>query len=91
MKIITINVPDMFIDYFQCLLDIGLYPSRSEAIRVAIRRFIFDELKMSKKLLEENNRIREEYKNTMNGNHQMVCIPIDDNNVKIRKILRVLE
>ena len=40
MKVITINVPTKYIRVIQKLLDAGLYPSRSEAVRVAIRDFI---------------------------------------------------
>jgi len=40
MTIITINVPSKWLDIFVKLLDAGLYPSRSEAIRSAIRDFM---------------------------------------------------
>ena len=40
MKIITINVPSKWLDIFRKLQDAGLYPSRSEAIRSAIRDFM---------------------------------------------------
>lgn len=88
MKIITINVPDEYIYYFQYLLDMGLYPSRSEAIRVAIREFIHKEMEMGEKVIEHNNRIRQE---EMNSGNKVVCIPMDRDNVKIRKIIRRLE
>lgn len=44
MKIITINLSEPHIKALQVLQDIGLYPSRSEAIRVAIRDFLQKEL-----------------------------------------------
>ena len=48
MKIITINIPVMFLDKIRELnsKEFGLYPSRSELIRVAIRDFLIKELKL---------------------------------------------
>jgi Arc/MetJ-type ribon-helix-helix transcriptional regulator len=40
MKIITINLSEPHVKALQVLQDLGLYPSRSEAIRVAIRDFL---------------------------------------------------
>jgi len=45
MKIITINLPIQYIEAIQSLQDAGIYPSRSEAIRTALREFIGGELK----------------------------------------------
>ena len=44
MKIITINLSEPHVKALQVLQDLGLYPSRSEAIRVAIRDFLQREL-----------------------------------------------
>lgn len=44
MKIITINLSEPHVKALQVLQDLGLYPSRSEAIRVAIRDFLMKEL-----------------------------------------------
>lgn len=49
MKIITINLSEPHVRALQILQDIGLYPSRSEAIRVAIRDFLQRELGFSQK------------------------------------------
>ena len=46
MKIITINLPEKYLEAIQVLNDLGIYPSRSEAIRTALRDFLGDELKM---------------------------------------------
>ena len=46
MKIITINLPEKYLTAIQTLNDLGIYPSRSEAIRIALRDFLEDELKM---------------------------------------------
>jgi len=49
MKIITVNLPVMFINKIKGLVgDEALYPSRSELIRVAIRDFLIKELKTAK-------------------------------------------
>lgn len=44
MKVITINLSELHIKALQVLMDVGLYSSRSEAIRVAIRDFLQKEL-----------------------------------------------
>ncbi|MFW9936485.1 MAG: ribbon-helix-helix domain-containing protein [Promethearchaeota archaeon] len=46
MKIITINLPEKYLSAIQTLNDLGIYPSRSEAIRIALREFLKEELKM---------------------------------------------
>ena len=46
MKIITINLPEKYLSAIQILNDLGVYPSRSEAIRIALKDFLDDELKM---------------------------------------------
>ena len=53
MKIITINLPEKYLEAIQTLNDLGIYPSRSEAIRTALSEFLDDELKMFNSL-EEN-------------------------------------
>jgi len=48
MKIVTVNVPESYIDSIEKLVGgNGLYPSRSELIRVAVREFLIRELKMA--------------------------------------------
>ncbi len=44
MKIITINLPNRYIDAIQVLNDLGEYSSRSEAVRKAIKDLINEEL-----------------------------------------------
>ncbi len=53
MKIITINLPEKYLEAIQTLNDLGVYPSRSEAIRTALSEFLSDELKMFESLDEE--------------------------------------
>ena len=54
MKIITINLPEKYLSAIKTLNNLGIYPSRSEAIRIALRDFLTDELKMYEELDEEN-------------------------------------
>ncbi|NHJ24287.1 MAG: ribbon-helix-helix protein, CopG family [Candidatus Lokiarchaeota archaeon] len=53
MKIITINLPEKYLNAIQALNDLGIYPSRSEAIRIALRDFLKEELKMYNDLDDE--------------------------------------
>ncbi|MHA1486993.1 MAG: ribbon-helix-helix domain-containing protein [Promethearchaeota archaeon] len=57
MKIITINLPEKYLEAIQTLNDLGVYPSRSEAIRTALSQFLSDELKMFENLEEETFRM----------------------------------
>lgn len=54
MKIITINLPTRYLEDIRVLNELGVYPSRSEAIRIALRDFLSKELEMYEDL-EENN------------------------------------
>ncbi|MBY9021596.1 MAG: ribbon-helix-helix protein, CopG family [Candidatus Lokiarchaeota archaeon] len=48
MKIVTVNVPESYIDAINKLIgQNGLYPSRSELIRCAVRAFLIKELKLA--------------------------------------------
>lgn len=53
MKIITINLPEKYLEAIQTLNDLGIYPSRSEAIRTALSEFLEEELKMFDNLEDE--------------------------------------
>jgi len=57
LKIITINLPEKYLQAIQILNDMGVYPSRSEAIRIALHDFLTNELKMFKDLDDENFKI----------------------------------
>ncbi len=54
MKIITINLPEKYLAAIKILNDLGIYPSRSEAIRIALRDFLTDELNMFEELDTDN-------------------------------------
>ena len=57
MQIITINLPEKYLAAIQTLNEYGIYPSRSEAIRIALKDFLTDELKMYEDLEEDNFKI----------------------------------
>lgn len=50
MQIITINLSEKYLSAIQTLKDLGIFPSRSEAIRIALRDFLFNELEFSQDL-----------------------------------------
>ena len=51
MKIVTVNVPEAYIDAINKLIgENGLYPSRSELIRCAVRQFLIKELSAANKM-----------------------------------------
>ena len=57
MKIVTVNIPESYLESINKLLDNkahpngGMYPSRSELIRVAVREFLIKELRRAKELM----------------------------------------
>lgn len=59
MRIITVKIPESYLEGLEELVNIGRYSSRSEAIRAAIRDLLKKELwdmESSKKEREENDR-----------------------------------
>lgn len=52
MKIVTINVSKIHLDLIQKLVDSRIYPSRSEAIRVAIRDWLITEAKLYREFID---------------------------------------
>jgi len=50
MRIITINLSEKHLDAIQVLTDLGLYPSRSEAVRSALGDFLKEELQFYENL-----------------------------------------
>ena len=44
MRLITVKMSDIYVDGLDKLVELGMYPSRSEAIRVAIRDLLRREL-----------------------------------------------
>jgi Arc/MetJ-type ribon-helix-helix transcriptional regulator len=61
MRIITVKIPESYLEGLEELVNIGRYSSRSEAIRAAIRDLLKKELwdmESSKKEREENDEDR---------------------------------
>jgi Arc/MetJ-type ribon-helix-helix transcriptional regulator len=53
MRLIAVHLPDRIVDDIQRLVDKGLYPNRSETIRIAIRDMLKRELwERSKNFIE---------------------------------------
>jgi len=44
LEIVSVHLPKEYLKYLEMLVKMGLYPSRSEAIRVAIRDLIHKEI-----------------------------------------------
>ncbi|MCP4763111.1 MAG: ribbon-helix-helix protein, CopG family [archaeon] len=62
MKLITLYLPDKYLDILESFVDEGLFPNRSEAIRMAVRDLIKNERKfMENKNNGESSEIIEEY------------------------------
>jgi Arc/MetJ-type ribon-helix-helix transcriptional regulator len=54
MKIVTINLPERYLDAIQTLQNMGKFPSRSEAIRNALYDLLKDEIIFHKDLDPSN-------------------------------------
>jgi len=97
IKIVTVNVPESYLASIEKLVgDHGLYPSRSELIRVAVKDFLIKELKMANNMAKykEVNDKEEEL-----NDDDLVRVPVerlDEKDEPIRefktyKIVRRLE
>ncbi|MHA1987865.1 MAG: CopG family ribbon-helix-helix protein [Promethearchaeota archaeon] len=53
MKIVTVNIPESYLESIERLIgENGLYPSRSELIRVAVREFLIKELRRANEMIK---------------------------------------
>jgi len=95
MKIVTVNVPESYIDAINKLIgENGLYPSRSELIRCAVRDFLLKELKAANNIVRFNNSELHDF-----DEENFVRIPVerlDENSEPVRefktyKIVKRLE
>jgi Arc/MetJ-type ribon-helix-helix transcriptional regulator len=50
MKIVTINIPDQYLDCIEVLVNNGFFPSRSETVREALKEFLTNEAEVNKGL-----------------------------------------
>ena len=95
MKIVTVNVPESYIDAIKRLVgENGLYPSRSELIRCAVREFLIKELRLAKNMPDYNKSDVDDY-----DKEKFVRVPIVDSDnkkahvqeFKTYKIIKILE
>jgi len=95
MKIVTVNVPENYIDAINKLIGRdGLYPSRSELIRCAVREFLIKELKLANNMAKYNEVEIEDF-----DDQNFVRVPVEgvnENSEPVRefktyKILKRLE
>ena len=78
MKIVTVNIPESFLDSIEKLVgEHGLYPSRSELIRVAVRDFLLRELKMADNMAKYKETEIEDF-----DDENFVRVPIERLNEK---------
>ena len=78
MKIVTVNVPESYIDAIKRLVgENGLYPSRSELIRCAVREFLIKELRLAKNMTDYNKSDVDDY-----DKEKFVRVPIVDSDNK---------
>lgn len=95
MKIVTVNVPESYLDVIEKLIgNNGLYPSRSELIRCAVRAFLIKELKIAKKI--QHDTIKKENKHFNDKDYVNIPVGRPDkkgniHDFKTYKIIRRLE
>lgn len=95
MKIVTVNIPESYLESIERLIgENGLYPSRSELIRCAVRDFLIKELRRANELIKYKE---SEVKELDDKNFVRVPIEkMDENNEPVRefktyKIIKRLE
>jgi Arc/MetJ-type ribon-helix-helix transcriptional regulator len=95
LKIVTVNVPESYLENISRLIgENGLYPSRSELIRCAVREFLIKELKRANEMIKYKAIKVEKF-----DEKNFVRVPIekmDENNEPVRefktyKIVKRLE
>jgi antitoxin ParD1/3/4 len=52
-KLITINLPETYLRDLDSLVKVDMYPNRAEAIRIAVRDMLVDEVWSKKKGISE--------------------------------------
>lgn len=82
MKIITVNLPISYLKAIESLTGHkGLYPSRSELIRVAVRNFLVRELdaaKSFKKYQEAQEKKKALEKSVSNDDNLYIQVPVGE-------------
>lgn len=95
IKIVTVNIPEEYLESIKRLVgEGGLYPSRSELIRCAVREFLIKEMKNANEMIKYKEAEVEKF-----DDKNFVKVPVNklnENNEPIRafktyKILKRLE
>ncbi len=95
LKIVTVNIPESYLESIERLIgENGLYPSRSELIRVAVHEFLIKELRRANEMIKYKEVEVEKL-----DDKNFVRVPIekmDENNEPVRefktyKIVKRLE
>ncbi|WP_147665248.1 ribbon-helix-helix domain-containing protein [Promethearchaeum syntrophicum] len=60
MKIVTINIPEQYLDCLKTLVDLGYFPSRSEAVRQALNQFLTKEANLVKEIEHDQFKVLKE-------------------------------
>jgi Arc/MetJ-type ribon-helix-helix transcriptional regulator len=82
VKIVTVNVPESYIDAIEKLVgENGLYPSRSELIRCAVREFLLRELKIVTNVGKYKENEIDDYKEGFDAEN-FVRVPVERKNEK---------
>ena len=74
MKIVTINIPDQYLDCIESMVNLGYFPSRSEAVRQIIKSFLQQESEL-------NRKIELEYFKTIEEHHVTAILHIQKESV----------
>lgn len=83
MKIVTVNVQESFLEAIKKLIGPGgLYPSRSELVRVAVREFLLKELKLANNMAKYNAVEIEKFKEEDFDDENFVRVPTETINDK---------
>jgi Arc/MetJ-type ribon-helix-helix transcriptional regulator len=78
MKIVTVNVPQEYLHAIEKLTgENGLYPSRSELVRVAVRDFLIRELSLAKTMTRYHEKQQQEEDHASYADTKLVRVPID--------------
>lgn len=77
IKIVTVNIPESYVEAMAKLTGVnGLYPSRSELVRCAVREFLLKELRMAKNMAKYSE---PEFEESFD-NKNFVRVPIESTN-----------
>ena len=82
MRILTVNLPVSYLNAIAKLTgEDGLFPSRSELIRVAIREFLINELDAAKNFaqFQQHHKFTETYPDPIEQEPKTVKIPLKKN------------